>query len=90
MQATTGRDSSSSPPSSWVAEDRHKSAHFILTIFPDGKLILTTPDQLQPEQFLVIKELFRDWMNSEVSFPLVIGDCLVRVQTVDAREIVVE
>ncbi len=83
MQGMTGKDSSTSQPSSWLAEDAHahKSPHFLLLVYPDGRLILTTPDILSDEQFGAIQAVFNDWLENSDSKPLMIGDCQVVMQS---------
>jgi hypothetical protein len=80
MDQLTGRVSSSSPPTS--SDARHAGPHFNLIVFPDGKLILTTPDQLDMGQFEHIKTLMADWLASDQGHPLVIGACTVSLAAV--------
>ncbi len=83
MQETIGRDSSSSQPNTWLDEDAHahKDHHFLLILYPDGRLILTTSDKLSDEEFDQIQAVMTDWVESSDSKPLIIGDCLVTFQT---------
>lgn len=82
MQETIGRDSSSSPPSSWLDDTHaHTGKHFLLVLYPDGRLILTTPDILSKEDMDMIQAVFNDWVENSDSRPLMIGNCQVIMQT---------
>lgn len=85
----TGKDSSSSQPSSWDGEAHH-GPHFILTVFPGGKIVLTTPDTINQAMMDNISALFRRWLAEPDPFPLVIGDCLVQMMLVPVTEVTVE
>jgi hypothetical protein len=85
MDQLTGRPSSTSPPTTW--HPSHSGPHFTMTVFPDGRLILTTPDNLDIGQFEQIKALMGDWINAERPFPLVIGQCQVIFSPVEPRAV---
>lgn len=74
----TGRGSSSSQPSFSAAEHSHKGPHFTLTIFPDGKLLLSTPDAIGPEMLRRITEMFQAWLDGKQP-GLILGSCVVVV-----------
>ena len=80
MAPTTGRDSSSSLPNTWPGEHAHRGPHFTLLVWPDGRLILATPDELSEQQFLTIREAFNQWTADPSSDPLMIGACQVVFQ----------
>ena len=82
MQETTGRASSSSPPSSWPDEHAHTGHHYSLLVFPDGRVILTTPDELEAEDFDFVRAIFQDWVSTPGSDPLIIGSCKVILQPI--------
>ena len=55
---------------------------FTLTVFPDGRLILTTPEYLDSENAKRILEMFEKWRDSPVArAQLVIPDCEVQHAT---------
>lgn len=81
---------SSSQPSSWDGSDRHSGPHFVLNVFPGGKLILTTTDRIDTPMMNAISAMFRDWLNGEQSFPLVIGSCRVSITAVPAEEVQIQ
>ena len=73
--------------SSWDAEiDNHKGPHWILTIFPNGKLILTTPDPITQQAHDQARAVISDWMGAEGHEALIIGDCLVNLQSIRPQE----
>lgn len=74
----TGRDSSSSQPSFSV--DRHSDKHFILTVWPDGKIALTTPDSLTLAEMADVRALVKTWLDRDTEV-LVIGNCHVVMAT---------
>ena len=76
-------------PSSWDG-DAHKGPHYTLTIFPNGKTVLTTPDRLREDELDRVMGAFQNWLRDPSSAPLVIADCLVHMTTVNPREFVVE
>lgn len=85
MPGTTGRDSSTSAPSTSGRERHvldedghaHGGPHFTLVIFPSGAVILTTPDHLSREEFGMVQELMQSWHERGGKAPLVIGNCRV-------------
>lgn len=88
MRQTIGRDSSSSPRSSWDAdEENHSGPHFILTVFPGGQMVLTTPDELDEKLFIQIQNLFSAWLAADSSFPLVIGNCVVQFAATSPKSV---
>lgn len=56
---------------------------FTLLVVPDGKAILTTTDELRPEQLAVLREHIAGWRDGE--WPVVvIPSCeVVQVATID-------
>lgn len=78
-----------SQQSSWDAEV-HRDPHWILTVWPGGKLVLTTPSEVSQEVFYHVSTVFQEWLASEDNHPLIIGDCLVQVMAVPPQEVVVE
>ena len=89
MQETTGRDSSTSQQSSWPA-DSHSGKHFTLVTFPDGRIILTCPDNIDQKEFEAIQALFTDWVHAANAYPLVIGNCQVVMAPVAPRSVTVQ
>lgn len=78
-----------SQQSSWDGE-AHGGPHFVLTIFPGGKLVLTTPSEVPDDQFERISRIFANWLKSEDTYPLIIGDCVVQMMTIGAKEVFIE
>lgn len=70
--------------------ENHRDPHWILLIWPDGKLVLTTADDIDDSQFAVVSKLVHEWAHSTDNEPLVIGNCLVQMQPVVVREVSVE
>ena len=54
---------------------------FTLTVFPDGRMMLTTDDLLTPETARQIADLFDRWMQDEAHRVLVIPDTKVQHAT---------
>lgn len=76
-------------PSSWDGEN-HKGPHWILTIFPNGKLVLTTAEHIPLETVEHVRELLTKWLASDQQAPLIIGDCLVQLTPVNPREVTID
>jgi len=87
---TTGAASSSSQPSSWDGSDRHRGAHFSLLVFPDNRMILTTPDTLEQREFDQVQAIMREWLEADRPYPLVIGGCIVHIRTTLSPALAVE
>jgi hypothetical protein len=68
----------------------HKGPHFTLVIWPSGKTILTTPDDINRAEFETIRALMQEWFDRDTAEPLVIGNCRVILSTVPLREVEVE
>lgn len=85
----TGRDWSLSQPS-FSDVERHAGPHYVLTIWPDGKLVLTTPSAITNDDFDHVNRVFQQWLSSEETYPLVIGNCLVQMQSLPVKEVLVE
>lgn len=68
----------------------HRGAHFTLTIFPNGKMLLTTPDRLSNEQFEVVSKMVGHWMGDESYAPLIIGQCKVILAAAVPSEVTVQ
>ncbi|HEX5016494.1 MAG TPA: hypothetical protein VFX15_02785 [Actinomycetes bacterium] len=71
---------------SWDGDDKHEGPHFTLTVFPDGKAILTTPDDVEPDQFESIQTMMRQWVADKANRPLFIGKCVVQVMALPLHE----
>lgn len=54
---------------------------FTLTIFPGGKLLLTTPQYLNEEAARTIGGLFERWWSNEENRPLILSDVEVQHAT---------
>ena len=75
--------------SSWDGET-HKGPHFTLTVFPNGKTILTTPDLIPSAKVEEMARFIQRWLTSTDNYPLVIGDCVVHLTPVNPREFVLD
>jgi hypothetical protein len=58
----------------------------VLTVFPDGKLILSSPGDISPEKYDHIARTFQEWLLSDEPYPLVIGDCVVQMTAVSPQQ----
>ena len=74
----TGRASSSSQPS--FSLDRHADAHFVMTVFPNGRVALTTPSKLTTTEHDEVRALVKAWLDGEHE-ALVISNCVVVIAT---------
>ena len=61
---------------------------FLLTVFPDGKLLLTTKDYLDETSARRILDLFERWQSSSSGTPFLIPD--TRVQHAVSLEVDLE
>lgn len=77
-----------SQQSSWPVEN-HKGPHYTLTIFPGGKLVLTTPDTIDDDQLENVSIRMARWLKS-TDDPLILGDCVVQMMVVAPGEVTVE
>lgn len=85
----TGKDSSSSAPSTSVDDyfENHSSPHWILTLTPKGKMLLTTPDKIDMATMEHVSGVVQRWLTAEDQYPLVIGDCLVQLVQMEPVEV---
>jgi hypothetical protein len=75
----TGRASSSSQPT-FSADNHppHKGPHWTLVIFPDGKMLFTTPDVVHPQVIEMARKLWAEWLTSgQEGQALFLGDCRI-------------
>lgn len=77
-------------PSSWDGrEENHSSPHYVLTVWPNGKCVLTTPSTVDAETFENVSRIVQRWLVADDNYPLIIGDCVVQMQAVPIQEMTV-
>lgn len=54
---------------------------FTLTVFPDGRILLTTEDYLDEEQAKKALALFESWRSVDPPRPMLLSDCRVQHAT---------
>lgn len=64
-------------PSS-LPDENHSGAHWTLTIYPDGRTILSTPEAIDMQDFERVREIYSRWVEAKSNDPLIIGNCVVQ------------
>jgi len=59
-------------------DENHAGAHWTLTIYPDGRTILSTPEAIDLQDFERVKEVYNHWVEHNGTDPLIIGNCVVQ------------
>jgi hypothetical protein len=68
-----------------LPDENHNGAHWTLTIYPDGRTVLSTPNDIDLQQFERVREIYQEWVHNDGSAPLIIGNCVVQFISVGLK-----